>query len=115
MSNSTELNPVPSDNRVLFSALGFIGVFGIVAVVVWLTYLQNRPAPIDQAIVQNRIEILNKVTGEQYALTSEYARTADGKIRIPVERAKDWIVGKLSLHTEAPISPIATQTEPVIE
>jgi nicotinamide mononucleotide adenylyltransferase len=96
MSNSyTEKEP--SDNTVLVSALGWLGVFLLFLLIVGVAYLPNRAVSQEERNVAERMTIRNTVRGEQALLVGEYqwVNQAEGVVRIPVEKAMELVVEEI--------------------
>ena len=87
----------PSDNTVLVSALGWIGVFLVFALVVAVAYLPNRAVSQEELNVTERTAIRNHVIREQSDLMNKYQwiNEAEGVVRLPVERAMELAVEEL--------------------
>ncbi len=96
MSNEI-LNTEPSDKKVLFSAIGFIGVFLVFAFIVAVAYLPNRSVSQEALNVEARSKILKEVQTEQARLVNayEWVNQNEGVVRIPVERAMELTVQEL--------------------
>jgi len=98
MSNhDASLSPEPSDRKVLISALGWLGVLGVFALIVAITYLPKRGTPVSQIDVDARFKIRDTVRAEQKRLVGayEWVNQAEGVVRIPVERAMDLVLRDL--------------------
>lgn len=87
----------PSDNTTLVSALGWIGVFLIFALLVALTYLRDPAVDQEQRNVVERNRIHKEVQATQAKLVSEYqwVNQPEGIIRVPVERAMELTIQEL--------------------
>lgn len=97
MSNPTYSTSEPSDKKVFFSALGWIGVIFIFFLVVAVAYLPNRSVSLEEAAAAERLTIRNQVRGEQNQLVTSYewVDREKGVVRIPVERAMKLTVAEL--------------------
>lgn len=95
--NNPQMDKEPSDNTVLLSALGWIGVILVFLLVVAVAYLPNRAVPSEEKSAEIRFQIRNEVRAEQARLTSSYewVNQAEGIVRIPVERAIEIAVEEL--------------------
>jgi len=95
----------PSDNKMLFSALGWIGVIFVFFLVVAVAYFPNRAVSTEAQNVEIRMEIRNNVIGEQTRLVNayEWINREEGTVRIPVERAMELTV--MELRAEATKAP----------
>ena len=93
----------PSDNTVLVSALGWIGVFLLFLLIVAVAYLPNRATSQTERNVEERLAIRNSVRSEQAKLTGGYqwVNQAEGVVRIPVERAMELAVEELRAEQAA--------------
>ena len=87
----------PSDNTTLVSALGWIGVFLVFALVVALTYLRDPAVDQEQRNVVERYRIRNEVQATQAKLVNEYqwVNQPEGIVRVPVSRAMEITVEEL--------------------
>jgi Na+-transporting methylmalonyl-CoA/oxaloacetate decarboxylase gamma subunit len=87
----------PSDPKVLFSALGWLGVIFIFLFILAVAYLPNRSVSAEEINVEERYEILNTVNAEQASLYSatEWINQGEGVVRIPVEDAMRLTVEEL--------------------
>ncbi|MEY3000795.1 MAG: hypothetical protein RL648_1009 [Verrucomicrobiota bacterium] len=97
MSNPPSSTSEPSDKKVLFSALGWLGVIFVFLLILAVAYLPNRAVSIEEANVAERMTIRNTVRGEQARLVStyEWVDREKGVVRIPVERAMKLTVDEL--------------------
>jgi len=83
-----------SRSNFLLSILGSLGAILIFALILFVAYLPNRPAPIDQAYnelrqtraAEARAAGLNKLNGY------EVINADAGTVRIPIERAMELTV-----------------------
>ena len=93
----------PSDSTVLFSALGWIGVFLIFVLIVAITYLRNPASSQSEEDNEARASILADVEAEQTRLVNatEWVNRPEGIVRIPVDRAMDIVVKELREEQEA--------------
>ena len=64
----------------------------VFALVIYLAYLPNRPAPIDAVANQERKAKAEEAIAGGQAKIFEYAVAADGSIRIPVEAAMSIVL-----------------------
>lgn len=81
-----------SSNSFLPTFLGSLGAILIFALIIFLSYLPNRPEPIDQAAAEARQAKADEARAEGIAKTTKYAVNGDGSIRIPVDAAMDLVV-----------------------
>ncbi len=88
----------PSDNRVLLSALGWVGVIALFLAVVAVTYLRDLPGRVDASLVEERHRRLAELRASEVETANSYAwiDREKGVIRIPVERAIEITVRELS-------------------
>ncbi len=96
MSNATH-DAEPSDRKILFSAIGWIGVIFCFILVLAVAYLPNRAPSQYEEDAEDRYEIRNEVRGEQASLVDayEWVNQDEGVVRIPVERAMRLTVEEL--------------------
>jgi hypothetical protein len=96
MSNAPH-EPEPSDRKVLFSALGWIGVIFCFILILAVAYLPNRGVDQYEIDTEARYEIRNVVRGDQATLVDAYqwVNQDEGVVRIPVERAMRLAVEEL--------------------
>lgn len=110
MSNpSPDLSPEPSDAKALTSALGWVGVILLFALIVFIAYLPNRPPPVDHAVVEARLSTLAELRAREHSLLHSYAwvDASSGVVRIPIERAMELTVARISPLSQAPAGPAA--------
>jgi hypothetical protein len=76
------------------SLLAWLGVIITIIIVLAIAYSVTRPDPVDQRIIQERVERLAEVQAKQTELTTTYGwvNQQDGIVRIPVSRAMQLIV-----------------------
>jgi hypothetical protein len=72
--------------------LGGIGAILIFALVIYIAYLPNRPAPIDAAANEARQIKADEARAAGRAKIENYSVAADGSVIIPVERAMELVV-----------------------
>lgn len=91
------LTPEPSDRRVLFSAIAWVGVIFMFILIVLVAYAPSRSASLDKANVQARLQIRAQVEAEQEknATTYQWVNEAEGRVRLPIDRARELIVQEL--------------------
>lgn len=96
-SSSSSLPPEPSDSKALFSALGWLGVIFIFALIVGITYLRNPSKDLDGLYVEERLQIKAKVEADQKknATTYQWINQAEGQVRLPTERGKTLLLAEL--------------------
>lgn len=87
----------PSDNKVLLSALGWLGVIFCFLLILAVAYLPNRGVSADEIAAEQRYEILRRVKGEQAQLINQYSWIDQnaGLVRVPVERAIQLSIAEL--------------------
>lgn len=102
-SHST-LDPEPSDRKVLFSAIGWVGVMFIFALIVLIAYVDRRRDLPESFFDGERIAIRDRVVSEQTERIGSYGWESqpDGIVRIPVERAMELVVRELRQQQSAP-------------
>ncbi len=89
--------PETSHSNYVLSVLGGLGSMLIVLFILFVAYLPNRPAPLDQAVVEARKERLTELRAKEREKTDSYAwiNREQGKVRIPVDRAVRLTVERL--------------------
>lgn len=100
MSNDdshSSLAPEPSDRKVLYSAIGWIGVMFIFALIVTIAYVDRRRDLPQSFFDEERLAIRQRVESSQTERIRSYAweNQAEGVVRIPVSRAMDLVVRDL--------------------
>ena len=95
--NNPQLEPEPSDSKVLFSALGWIGVIFVFILIVAIAYLPKQAMTEESRAAEDRIQIRDEVLSEQTRLVGayEWINQPEGVVRIPVERAIELTVDEL--------------------
>jgi len=71
-----------------FGSLGAILIF---AVIIFIAYLPNRPAPVDQAANEARRATAEQARAEGIAKITGYVANPDGSVQIPVDVAMDLV------------------------
>lgn len=106
MSNESHssLPPEPSDRRALFSALGWVGVMFIFALIVTITYVTQRRDVPSSFFDEERMAIRQRVESSQIERIQTYAweNQQEGVVRIPVERAMELVVREQREQQNAP-------------
>lgn len=74
-------------NSTWLTFLGSLGAILIFALILFLAYLPNRPAPIDQTANELRQVKADEARAAGIAKISKYAVNPDGSIQIPVDTA----------------------------
>lgn len=95
-NHQIELPPEPSDRKLLYSALGWIGAMLVFVLIVFVAYLPNRQVSVDGLVKERRLQILADIRANEAAAVSNYSRSMDGRVRIPVDRAMALIVPELN-------------------
>lgn len=87
----------PSDRKVLYSAIGWIGGIFIFALIVAVAYLPNQSVDVYQQDADERLQLRSEVDSEQTRLVGayEWVNEGDGVVRLPVERAMRLTVEEL--------------------
>ncbi len=87
----------PSDRKVLFSALGWIGVIFIFVLILAVAYLPNRAVDAEEINAGERLQLREEVEAEQDRLVAgyEWINRDEGEVRLPVERAMRLTVEEL--------------------
>lgn len=99
-SAHSSLPPEPSDRKLLFSAIAWVGVILIFVFIVIIAYVlpQRQSRDYGGALYDDvRTEIRDKVfsSQEQAANAYRWVNQGQGVVRIPIERAKGLIVEEL--------------------
>ncbi len=93
---SEEQNQEASDFQVLYSAIGFIGVILIFALILIVAYLPKKETPVDHDLIQKRKATLQEVQAKQQTIATSYDFKVENNqkivTRIPIERAKELLV-----------------------
>ena len=100
MSNTA---PETSHSNYLFSIFGALGSMLLFFIIILIAYVyMQRPAPVDQQIVDNRLAKLADVTAKETALTTEYAWVDQkaGVVRVPVDLAMQLAVKEIAAKPE---------------
>ncbi len=86
----------------MVSAIGYIGVMLIFILIVYLSYVSNQPPPIDEQIIDERLQTLAEVRANQKEAAVNYGWVdrSKGIVRIPIERAMELTVRKLAAVQE---------------
>lgn len=71
---------------------GCLGAILIFALIIFLAYLPNRPAPVDQTIAETRQAKADEARAAGISKITNYAVNPDGSVRIPVEAAMELVV-----------------------
>lgn len=72
--------------------LGGIGAILIFALIIYIAYLPNRPAPIDAAANAERQVKADEARAAGRAKITDFAVAADGTVRIPVDQAMELVL-----------------------
>lgn len=101
-SASSSLPPEPSDRKVLYSAIGWVGVILLFALIVLIAYVPNRDQAPGEDANAVRLEIRTQVDDAQQKLISSYewVDQSAGTVRIPVDQAMSLVVDELSSQNE---------------
>lgn len=91
------LPPEPSDRRVLYSAIAWVGVILMFVFIVLITYAPNRSTSLDAANVTTRLQIRKQVDDAQKikATTYQWINQAEGQVRLPLEQARNLLIKEL--------------------
>jgi len=91
------LAPEPSDRKVLYSAIAWIGVIFMFLFIVLITYVPNRSGAISEEDIKARQQILAQVDADQEkkATTYQWINETGGQVRLPIDRARELIVPEL--------------------
>ena len=90
----------PSFLNQILSGSVILSCFLIFAVILWLTYLPNRPErfPVGSVPPEERAERLRELRAEEARLVDRYGWVDqdEGVVRLPIERAMELIQQELS-------------------
>ncbi len=103
MSNSHEKTPTqPTLSNYTLSLIGAVLSLLLFVFIVFIAYLPNRPAPVDQELVQTRATRLAELNAAQAELADSYkwVNKPEGVVRIPIERAMELTVQRLQSTSE---------------
>lgn len=102
MSSSAAESNEPSERKVLYSALGWIGVIFIFVLIVAIAYLPNRSVDVYEQLAEERLQLRDEVQAEQTRLVDSYEwiNQNDGVVRLPVERAMRLTVQELRAEAQ---------------
>ena len=89
----------PSRSSLTFTVIAFVGVFLTFLFIVGIAYLPNRPEPVDQAQIDERLETLSKVRASEKKEIDSYGwiDKSEGVVRIPVSQAMQLTVKDLKV------------------
>ena len=78
----------PNQSQVV-SFLAILGSILLFALVIYLAYLPNRPAPVDSALIESRKQQLAEVEAAGQAALRDYrvVNRDEGIVVVPIERA----------------------------
>ncbi len=90
----------PTAVPVTLSALGISGLVISFLLVVTLMVVLNRPSSVDDALAEKRHKTLSEVQSwhEEILTTYGWVDRSAGVVRVPIERAMELTVEKLSDH-----------------
>jgi hypothetical protein len=86
------MSDTPKQNTTLLTFLGSVGAILIFAVIIYLAYLPNRPAPINEAIAAERQAKADEARAAGIAKLTNYAVSGTGAVQIPIEEAMKLVV-----------------------
>ena len=91
-------NREPGDFKVMVSALGYIGVMLIFILIVFFSYISNTPPPINERTINDRLLTLreSRAVQQKDATTYGWVDESQGIVRIPIEKAMELTVRRLS-------------------
>jgi hypothetical protein len=83
----------PNQSQVV-SFLAIIGSILLFALVIYLAYLPNRPAPVDSSLIESRKQQLAEVEAAGQAALRDYrvVNRDEGIVVVPIERAMQLTV-----------------------
>ncbi len=108
MSNTA---PETSHSNYLFSIFGALGSMALFFVIILIAYVyMQRPAPVDQQAIDNRLAKRADVDAKQTALISEYAWVDQkaGTVRVPVDVAMTLAVKEIAAKPDGIFPPAQT-------
>lgn len=78
--------------------------FLLFAIILFIVYVPERPGPVDQARIEERLTILKDLKAkDQKALTTySWVESSPGTVRIPIDRAMDLVVREYTNTKPAP-------------
>ncbi len=103
--NPEEVIPEPSERKILFSAIGWIGVISIFALIVFISYIYDKPEGIDQTVIEERLSRKAEHSAQMQDAASNYSKSPDGTIRIPVERSMELVLPDLQAKEVIQFAP----------
>ncbi|MDP0498542.1 MAG: hypothetical protein Q7P63_00425 [Verrucomicrobiota bacterium JB022] len=113
MSNAhTDIHqPEPSDRKILFSAIGWVGVILLFGVIVLIAYGPNQGTNSIEAGGDARLQIKREVFAAQNKLATGYVWVdqANGQVRVPIERAKALTLQQLQAENQQKLEGNAAQ------
>ncbi|MDP0495426.1 MAG: hypothetical protein Q7Q73_04380 [Verrucomicrobiota bacterium JB024] len=115
MSNTA---PETSHSNYLFSIFGALGSMLLFFIIILIAYVyMQRPAPVNQQIVDNRLAKLADVTAKETALTTEYAWVDQkaGVVRVPVDLAMQLAVKEIAAKPEGIFPAAAAAPAPAAD
>ncbi|MBC2595054.1 hypothetical protein H5P28_12375 [Ruficoccus amylovorans] len=111
MSNTA---PETSHSNYLFSIFGALGSMLLFFIIILIAYVyMQRPSPVDQQTIDNRLAKFADVTAKETALTTQYAwvNQKEGIVRVPVDLAMQLAVKEIAAKPDG-IFPPAEATPP---
>ncbi|KAF0093008.1 MAG: hypothetical protein E1N59_3265 [Puniceicoccaceae bacterium 5H] len=105
-------HPEPSDRKVLFSAIGWVGVILIFAVIVLIAFSGERGGTNSiEAGADARYQIKSEVFAAQNNLATHYQWTdqANNKVRVPLDRAKEITLAELQATNQQKLEGNSTE------
>jgi len=83
-----------SKSNFLFTFLGSLAAILIFALIIFIAYLPNRPAPVDASIAANRQKLADesRAAGKSKLEGYEVVNAEAGTVRIPIEAAMELTV-----------------------
>ncbi len=104
MSNEHEAHdaPEPKARNLTISVLATLACMGLFLVILVIAYLPNRPAPVDRATIQKRLDVLKELRAKEDEAATTYAWVDQkaGTVRIPVEVAMNLIVARQGMAAD---------------
>lgn len=99
----TTQSEAPSRIGFVINFFAFVGCMLVFGLLVYITYVQKQPDTIDEAAIQIRTERYQDIQLAEEAVlnvdTYDWINEAEGKVRLPVDRAIQLTAQRLSAET----------------
>lgn len=105
--------PETSHSNYYLSFAGAVGSLLLFLFIIFIAYLPNRPSPVNEGIVENRLNNLATVRAAQTDAATTYAWIDEkkGTVRIPVTQAMTLTAERLGKGEPAFAPAAKTETE----